>query len=167
MGYFEDLGKIQELQKKRTREEQANEWKRKSLITLGIGVATALAFKGGKRLLSNSARASKLATKFTAGRAAIRNNIQSKDIFDLTYKDLQQRQNFFKRSFKAPLEKVSVHDGGNNTIAHSIADAIGLRNTATQMAPIDFGIKATQDAATETLENYKHLERNQFNYINN
>lgn len=167
MGYFEDLGKIQELQKKRTREEQANEWKRKSLTTLGIGVATALAFKGGKRLLSNSARASKLATKFTAGRAAIRNNVQSKDIFDLTYKDLRQRQNFFKRGFKAPLEKVSVHDGGNNTVAHSIADAISLRNTATQMAPIDFGIKATQDAAAETLENYKHLERNQFNHINN
>lgn len=167
MGYFEDLGKIQELQKKRTREEQANEWKRKSLTTLGIGVATALAFKGGKRLLSNSARASKLATKFTAGRAAIRNNVQSKDIFDQTYKDLSTRVNFFKRGFKAPLEKISVHDGGNNTVAHSIADAIGLRNTATQMAPIDFGIKATQDAATETLENYKHLERNQFNYINN
>lgn len=167
MGYFEDLGKIQELQKKRTREEQANEWKRKSLTTLGIGVATALAFKGGKRLLSNSARASKLATKFTAGRAAIRNNVQSKDIFDQTYKDLSTRVNFFKRGFKAPLEKISVHDGGNNTVAHSIADAIGLRNTATQMAPIDFGIKATQDAAAETLENYKHLERNQFNYINN
>lgn len=167
MGYFEDLGKIQELQKKRTREEQANEWKRKSLTTLGIGVATALAFKGGKRLLSNSARASKLATKFTAGRAAIRNNVQSKDIFDQTYKDLSTRVNFFKRGFKAPLEKISVHDGGNNTVAHSIADAISLRNTATQMAPIDFGIKATQDAATETLENYKHLERNQFNYINN
>lgn len=167
MGYFEDLGKIQELQKKRTREEQANEWKRKSLTTLGIGIATALAFKGGKRLLSNSARASKLATKFTAGRAAIRNNVHSKDIFDLTYKDLKQRESFFKRGFKTPLEKVSVHDGGNNTVAHSIADAIGLRNTATQMAPIDFGIKATQDAATETLENYKHLERNQFNYINN
>ena len=167
MGYFEDLGKIQELQKKRTREEQANEWKRKSLTTLGIGIATTLAFKGGKRLLSNSARASKLATKFTAGRAAIRNNVHSKDIFDLTYKDLKQRKSFFKRGFKTPLEKVSVHDGGNNTVAHSIADAIGLRNTATQMAPIDFGIKATQDAATETLENYKHLERNQFNYINN
>ena len=167
MGYFEDLGKIQELQKKRTREEQANEWKRKSLTTLGIGIATALAFKGGKQLLSNSARASKLATKFTAGRAAIRNNVHSKDIFDLTYKDLKQRESFFKRGFKTPLEKVSVHNGGNNTVAHSIADAIGLRNTATQMAPIDFGIKATQDAATETLENYKHLERNQFNYINN
>lgn len=167
MGYFEDLGKIQELQKKRTREEQANEWKRKSLTTLGIGIATALAFKGGKRLLNNSARASKLATKFTAGRAAIRNNVHSKDIFDLTYKDLKQRESFFKRSFKTPLEKVSVHDGGNNTVAHSIADAIGLRNTATQMAPIDFGIKATQDAAAETLENYKHLERNQFNHINN
>lgn len=167
MGYFEDLGKIQELQKKRTREEQANEWKRKSLTTLGIGIATALAFKGGKRLLSNSARASKLATKFTAGRAAIRNNVHSKDIFDLTYKDLKQRESFFKRGFKTPLEKVSVHDGGNNTVAHSIADAIGLRNTATQMAPIDFDIKATQDAAAETLENYKHLERNQFNYINN
>lgn len=167
MGYFEDLGKIQELQKKRTREEQANEWKRKSLTTLGIGVATVLAFKGGKRLLSNSARASKLATKFTAGRAAIRNNVQSKDIFDQTYKDLSTRVNFFKRGFKTPLGKVNVHDGGNNTVAHSIADAIGLRNTATQMAPIDFGIKATQDAATETLENYKHLERNQFNYINN
>lgn len=167
MGYFEDLGKIQELQKKRTREEQANEWKRKSLTTLGIGIATALAFKGGKRLLSNSARASKLATKFTAGRAAIRNNVHSKDIFDLTYKDLKQRESFFKRGFKTPLEKISVHDGGNNTVAHSIADAIGLRNTATQMAPIDFGIKATQDAAAETLENYKHLERNQFNHINN
>jgi len=167
MGYFEDLGKIQELQKKRTREEQANEWKRKSLTTLSIGIATALAFKGGKRLLSNSARASKLATKFTAGRAAIRNNVHSKDIFDLTYKDLKQRESFFKRGFKTPLEKVSVHDGGNNTVAHSIADAIGLRNTATQMAPIDFGIKATQDAAAETLENYKHLERNHFNHINN
>lgn len=167
MGYFEDLGKIQELQKKRTREEQANEWKRKSLTTLGIGIATALAFKGGKRLLSNSARASKLATKFTAGRAAIRNNVHSKDIFDLTYKDLKQRESFFKRGFKTPLEKVSVHDGGNNTVAHSIADAIGLRNTATQMAPIDFGIKATQDAAAETLENYKYLERNHFNHINN
>ena len=167
MGYFEDLGKIQELEKKRIREEQANEWKRKSLTTLGIGVATALAFKGGKRLLSNSALASKLATKFTAGRAAIRNNVQSKDIFDQTYKDLSTRVNFFKRGFKAPLSKINVHDGGNNTVAHSIADAIGLRNTATQMAPIDFGIKATQDAATETLENYKHLERNQFNHINN
>lgn len=167
MGYFEDLGKIQELQKKRTREEQANEWKRKSLTTLGIGIATALAFKGGKRLLSNSARASKLATKFTAGRAAIRNNVHSKDIFDLTYKDLKQRESFFKRGFKTPLEKVSVHNGGNNTVAHSIADAIGLRNTATQMAPIDFGVKATQDAANATLERYKHLERNQFNQINN
>lgn len=166
MGYFEDLGKIQELQKKRTREEQANEWKRKTLTTLGVGAATILAFKGGKHLLSNSAWAAKTASKLVAGRAAIRNNVHSKDIFDQTYKDLKTRGSFFKRGFKAPLQKVSIHDGGPNTVAHSIADAIGLRNTATQMAKVDFGAKAAEDAATETLERYKHLEKNKFNHVN-
>lgn len=167
MGYFEDLGKIQELQKKKTREEQANEWKRKTLTTLGVGAATILAFKGGKRLLNNSAWAAKAASKVVAGRAAIRNNVYSKDVFDLTYKDLKTRGSFFKRGFKAPLQKPDMNDGGNNTVAHYIADAIGLRNTATQMAKVDFGAKAAQDAATETLENYKHLERNKRNQISN
>lgn len=167
MGYFEDLGKIQELQKKKTREEQANEWKRKTLTTLGIGAATILAFKGGKRLLNNSAWAAKVASKAVAGRAAIRNNVHSKDVFDLTYKDLKIRGSFFKRGFKASLQKPGMHDGGPNTVAHSIAEAIGLRNTATQMAKVDFGAKAAQDAATETLENYKHLERNKRNQISN
>lgn len=167
MGYFEDLGKIQELQKKRTREEQANEWKRKTLTTLGVGAATILAFKGGKHLLSNSAWAAKAASKFVAGRAAIRNNVHSKDVFDLTYKDLKTRGSFFKKGFKTPLQKVSIHDGGPNTVAHAIADAIGLRNTATQMAKVDFGAKAAEDAATETLERYKHLEKNKFNHVNN
>ena len=84
MGYFEDLGKIQELQKKRTREEQANEWKSKALTTLGVGAATVLAFKGGKHLLQNSVRAAIIANEIVAGRAAIRNNIASKAIYDLT-----------------------------------------------------------------------------------
>lgn len=167
MGYFEDLGKIQELQKKRTREEQANEWKKKTLTTLGVGAATILAFKSGKHLLSNSAWAARTASKFVAGRAAIRNNVQSKDIFDQTYKDLKIRGSFFRRGFKTPPQKPSIHDGGNNTVAHSIADAIGLRNTATQMAKVDFGAKAAEDAANETLERYKHLERNKRNHINN
>lgn len=167
MGYFEDLGKIQELQKKKTREEQANEWKRKTLTTLGVGAATILAFKGGKHLLSNSAWAAKAANKFIAGRATIRNNVHSKDVFDLTYKDLKTRGSFFKRGFKAPLQKPGMHDGGPNTVAHAIADAIGLRNTATQMAKVDFGAKAAEDAATETLERYKHLEKNKFNHVNN
>lgn len=168
--YIWDTLKIQvkyKNQKKRIREEQANEWKRKTLTTLGIGAATVLAFKGGKHLLSNSAWASKAATRFVAGRAAIRNNVHSKDVFDLTYKDLKTRGSFFKRGFKTPLSKISVHDGGNDTVAHSIADAIGLRNTATQMAKVDFGAKAAQDAANETLKNYSHLEKNKYNHINN
>lgn len=167
MGYFEDLGKIQELQKKRTRAEQANEWKKKTLTTLGIGAATVLAFKGGKHLLHNSPRAAKVATKIVSGLASVKNNVHAKDIDDWTWRDIKQRSNFFRRGFNAKPQNTSIHSGGNRTVAHHIANAMSTRNTATQMAQIDFGKKAKDDAATAVLRNYQHLERNQFNHISN
>lgn len=167
MGYFEDLGKIQELQKKRTREEQANEWKSKALTTLGIGAATVLAFKGGKHLLQNSVRAANIANKFVAGRAAVRNNIASKAIDDLTAGDFAVRYNAFKKGFSATPQKVGIHSAGDNTVFHKIAQASALRKTATQDAQINFGAKAVHDSADAVLDKYTHLEKNQFNQVNN
>ena len=167
MGYFEDLGKIQELQKKRTREEQANEWKSKALTTLGIGAATVLAFKGGKHLLQNSVRAANIANKFIAGRAAIRNNIASKAIDDLTAGDFAVRYSAFKKGFSATPQKVGIHSVGDSTVFHKIAQASALRKTATQDAQINFGAKAVRDSADTVLDRYTHLEKNQFNQVNN
>lgn len=167
MGYFEDLGKIQELQKKRTREEQANEWKSKALTTLGVGAATVLAFKGGKHLLQNSVRAANIANKFVAGRAAIRNNIASKAIDDLTAGDFAVRYSAFKKGFSTTPQKVGIHSAGDNTVFHKIAQASALRKTATQDAQINFGAKAVRDSADAVLDKYTHLEKNQFNQVNN
>ena len=167
MGYFEDLGKIQELQKKQTREEQANEWKSKALTTLGVGAATVLAFKGGKHLLQNSVRAANIANKIVAGRAAIRNNIASKAIDDLTAGDFAVRYNAFKKGFNATFQKVGIHSAGDNTVFHKIAQASALRKTATQDAQINFGAKAVRDSADTVLDKYTHLEKNQFNQVNN
>lgn len=167
MGYFEDLGKIQELQKKRTREEQANEWKSKALTTLGVGAATVLAFKGGKHLLQNSVRAANIANKFVAGRAAIRNNIASKAIDDLTAGDFAVRYSAFKKGFSTTPQKVGIHSAGDNTVFHKIAQASALRKTATQDAQINFGTKAVRDSADAVLDKYTHLEKNQFNQVNN
>lgn len=167
MGYFEDLGKIQELQKKRTREEQANEWKSKALTTLGVGAATVLAFKGGKHLLQNSVRAANIANKFVAGRAAIRNNIASKAIDDLTAGDFAVRYSAFKKGFSTTPQKVGIHSAGDNTVFHKIAQASTLRKTATQDAQINFGAKAVRDSADAVLDKYTHLEKNQFNQVNN
>lgn len=167
MGYFEDLGKIQELQKKKTREEQANEWKSKALTTLGVGAATVLAFKGGKHLLQNSVRAANIANKFVAGRAAIRNNIASKAIDDLTAGDFAVRYSAFKKGFSTTPQKVGIHSAGNNTVFHKIAQASALRKTATQDAQINFGAKAVRDSADTVLDKYTHLEKNQFNQVNN
>ena len=167
MGYFEDLGKIQELQKKRTREEQANEWKSKALTTLGIGAATVLAFKGGKHLLQNSVRAANIANKFIAGRAAVRNNIASKAIDDLTAGDFAVRYSAFKKGFSATPQKVGIHSVGDSTVFHKIAQASALRKTATQDAQINFGAKAVRDSADAVLDKYTHLEKNQFNQVNN
>lgn len=167
MGYFEDLGKIQELQKKRTREEQANEWKSKALTTLGIGAATVLAFKGGKHLLQNSVRAANIANKFIAGRAAVRNNIASKAIDDLTAGDFAIRYSAFKKGFSATPQKVGIHSVGDSTVFHKIAQASALRKTATQDAQINFGAKAVRDSADAVLDKYTHLEKNQFNQVNN
>lgn len=167
MGYFEDLGKIQELQKKRTREEQANEWKSKALTTLGVGAATVLAFKGGKHLLQNSVRAANIANKFVAGRAAIRNNIASKAIDDLTAGDFAVRYSAFKKGFSTTPQKVGIHSAGDNTVFHKIAQASALRKTATQDAQINFGAKAVHDSADAVLDRYTHLEKNQFNQVNN
>lgn len=167
MGYFEDLGKIQELQKKRTREEQANEWKSKALTTLGVGAATVLAFKGGKHLLQNSVRAANIANKFVAGRAAIRNNIASKAIDDLTAGDFAVRYSAFKKGFSTTSQRVGIHSAGDNTVFHKIAQASALRKTATQDAQINFGAKAVRDSADAVLDKYTHLEKNQFNQVNN
>ena len=167
MGYFEDLGKIQELQKKRTREEQANEWKSKALTTLGVGAATVLAFKGGKHLLQNSVRAANIANKFVAGRAAIRNNIASKAIDDLTAGNFAVRYSAFKKGFSATPQKVGIHSVGDSTVFHKIAQASALRKTATQDAQINFGAKAVRDSADAVLDKYTHLEKNQFNQVNN
>ena len=167
MGYFEDLGKIQELQKKRTREEQANERKSKALTTLGVGAATVLAFKGGKHLLQNSVRAANIANKIVAGRAAIRNNIASKAIDDLTAGDFAVRYSAFKKGFSTTPQKVGIHSAGNNTVFHKIAQASALRKTATQDAQINFGAKAVRDSADAVLDRYTHLEKNQFNQVNN
>lgn len=167
MGYFEDLGKIQELQKKRTREEQANEWKSKALTTLGVGAATVLAFKGGKHLLQNSVRAANIANKIVAGRAAIRNNIASKAIDDLTAGDFAVRYSAFKKGFSTTPQKVGIHSAGDNTVFHKIAQASALRKTATQDAQINFGAKAVRDSADTVLDKYTHLEKNQFNQVNN
>lgn len=167
MGYFEDLGKIQELQKKRTREEQANEWKSKALTTLGVGAATVLAFKGGKHLLQNSVRAANIANKIVAGRAAIRNNIASKAIDNLTAGDFAVRYSAFKKGFSTTPQKVGIHSAGNNTVFHKIAQASALRKTATQDAQINFGAKAVRDSADTVLDRYTHLEKNQFNQVNN
>lgn len=167
MGYFEDLGKIQELQKKRTREEQANEWKSKALTTLGVGAATVFAFKGGKHLLQNSVRAANIANKFVAGRAAIRNNIASKAIDDLTAGDFAVRYSAFKKGFSTTPQKVGIHSAGDNTVFHKIAQASALRKTATQDAQINFGAKAVRDSADAVLDKYTHLEKNQFNQVNN
>lgn len=167
MGYFEDLGKIQELQKKRTREEQANEWKSKALTTLGVGAATVLAFKSGKHLLQNSVRAANIANKIVAGRAAIRNNIASKAIDNLTAGDFAVRYSAFKKGFSTTPQKVGIHSAGNNTVFHKIAQASALRKTATQDAQINFGAKAVRDSADTVLDRYTHLEKNQFNQVNN
>lgn len=167
MGYFEDLGKIQELQKKRTREEQANEWKSKALTTLGVGAATVLAFKGGKHLLQNSVRAANIANKFVAGRAAVRNNIASKAIDNLTAGDFAVRYSAFKKGFSTTPQKVGIHSAGDNTVFHKIAQASALRKTATQDAQINFGAKAVRDSADAVLDKYTHLEKNQFNQVNN
>lgn len=167
MGYFEDLGKIQELQKKRTREEQANEWKSKALTTLGVGAATVLAFKGGKHLLQNSVMAANIANKFVAGRAAVRNNIASKAIDDLTAGDFAVRYSAFKKGFSTTPQKVGIHSAGDNTVFHKIAQASALRKTATQDAQINFGAKAVHDSADAVLDRYTHLEKNQFNQVNN
>lgn len=167
MGYFEDLGKIQELQKKRTREEQANEWKSKALTTLGVGAATVLAFKGGKHLLQNSVRAANIANKFVAGRAAVRNNIASKAIDDLTAGDFAIRYSAFKKGFSTTPQKVGIHSAGDNTVLHKIAQASALRKTASQDAQINFGAKAVHDSADAVLDRYTHIEKNQFNQVNN
>ena len=167
MGYFEDLGKIQELQKKRTREEQANEWKSKALTTLGVGAATVLAFKGGKHLLQNSVRVANIANKFVASRAAIRNNIASKAIDDLTVGDFAVRYSAFKKGFSTTPQKVGIHSTGDNTVFHKIAQASALRKTATQDAQINFGAKAVRDSADAVLDKYTHLKKNQFNQVNN
>lgn len=167
MGYFEDLGKIQELQKKRTREEQTNEWKSKALTTLGVGAATVLAFKGGKHLLQNSVRAANIANKFVAGRAAIRNNIASKAIDDFTAADFAVRYSTFKKGFNNTSQRIGIHSAGDNTVFHKIAQASALRKTATQDAQINFGARAVRDSADAVLDKYTHLEKNQFNQVNN
>lgn len=131
MGKFEDLGKIQKEKiraMKREQEEGKMSLTKKVLGVAAIGFATKLAFGKTKNFIRNSSKINRYASKFVAGLDEIKNNIESKDIYNFTLKDYKDRLGAFKRGFKNPV-KYSIHSDPNSAL-HTIVRGVSLRETA-------------------------------------
>ena len=131
MGKFEDLGKIQKEKiraMKREQEEGKISLTKKVLGVAAIGFATKLAFGKTKNFIRNSSKINRYASKFVAGLDEIKNNIESKDIYNFTLKDYKDRLGAFKRGFKNPV-KYSIHSDPNSAL-HTIVRGVSLRETA-------------------------------------
>ena len=130
MGKFEDLGKIQK-EKIRTMKREQEEGKisltKKVLGVAAIGFATKLAFGKTKNFIRNSSKINRYASKFVAGLDEIKNNIESKDIYNFTLKDYKDRLGAFKRGFKNPV-KYSIHSDPNSAL-HTIVRGVSLIET--------------------------------------